>query len=254
MGRVTGTKGVSRGGRRWLAGLVIVGGLCAAGCSPGPPSNGVAAESPSTIFSNAMKLLSTARSVHFNGQVTSGAGVADVDATIFADGDVTASFTDVNGATAQAVKVGSRDYVRASTAYWRELGLTAVRAESMSEHWVSVRDASTNFGSTLSLADVAAAATDHLTGWNLPVAGPYLGQPTVHIETGNGRGGLYVASTGVAYPVTIEGLAASGDEDRIIFGSWDQALPLPSPPGGTEVLTARSLDWPILATLSQVVL
>jgi hypothetical protein len=238
---------------RRLGSLVLAGGLVAAGCSPGP-SNGVTAETPATIFSNAMKLLGAARSVHFNGQVSSGAGLAEVEATIFADGDVTATFTDANGASAQGIKVGGQDYVRASAAYWRDLGLTAVGARSVSDRWVSVGDASTNFGSTLTLAAIAAAASDDLTGWSMPSTGTYIGQPTVHIETGNGRGGVFVASTGTAYPVAIEGVAASGDVDRIIFGSWNQALPLPTAPVGSEPYGRRSLDWSILATLSQVVL
>jgi hypothetical protein len=248
------SSGRSPKGVGWLASVVLAGGLVAAGCSPGPPSNGVATEAPARIFSNAMKLLRAARSVHFNGQVTSRAGLAEVDATIFADGDVTATFADTDGATAQAIKVGAQDYVRAGAAYWRDLGLTAANAKSISDHWVSIRDASTNFGSTLMLAAIAAAASDDLTGWSLPSTGTYIGQPTVHIETGNGRGGVFVASTGAAYPLAIEGMAASGDVDRIIFGSWNQALPLPAPPRGTEPDKVPSLDWPILVTLRQVVL
>jgi hypothetical protein len=239
---------------RWLASLVLAGALGAAGCSPGPPSNGVAGQAPATIFSTAMRELRSARSVHFNGQLTSGAGLAEVDATIFADGDVTATFSDTSGATAQGIKVGGEDYVRASAAYWRDLGLTAQGARSVAGRWVSILDSSTNFGSTLALAAIAEAASDHLSGWTSGSSGNYIGQPSIYIATGNGHGGVYVATTGPAYPVAIVGESPSGDDDRIVFGSWNQASPLPTPPSGADLHHVGSLDWPILLTLSQVVL
>jgi hypothetical protein len=237
-----------------LASLVTVA-VVGAGCNPGPPSNGIASDAPIKIFDTAMHLLSTAHSVFLNVQLGTGAGLAEVEATVFANGDASGTIIDNDTTEAKFVRVGANDYIRATASYWVESGLQPGAATSVSNRWVRVADSATNIGSTLSIARIASTALKNLKDWSSSSStGTFDGQPSVFISSSDTMHGLEVSTTGAADPISLQGTTASGTTSRILFGEWNQGTLPAVPPGATNSGAATRFQIATMTTIYQVVL
>jgi hypothetical protein len=239
---------------RGIVGASLVLGLLAMGCSPSP--NGIASEPPRTIFTNAMKLLKGSDSVEVDIQTYTGNIALDFTGRIFSNGDVdgTLGETDSSGTfgpTIQIVKVAGSDYLRAGASYWRQDGLSLATATLLANHWVSLPDASTNIGSSLSVVGIADRAVEELVGWGSLSTGSFDGEAAVGLSSAGRSHNLEVATSGPGYAIEIE---AAPEADRILFSAWNQGTAPSVPDGAAPSHFLRNYQSTVFSALGSIIL
>lgn len=204
----------------------------------------------------AMKLLKASASVEVDVQANTATLGSDSTGWVFSNGDVNGTLTETYssgtyGPTIEIVKVARSDYLRAGASYWRQNGLSPSAATLLANRWVSLRDTSTNIGSSLSIAGIADKAMEDLAGWGSPGRGSFDGQAALGLNSAGQSHHLEVATSGPGYPIEIE---AAPEADRILFSAWNQGT-APSVPGGAAPSHyLPSYQSPVLAAIESVVL
>ena len=232
--------------RRTILGLALLAaaaGLAACGSSGGSghpsaaPSNGVADKAPDQILRSAIAAMRSARSVRLNGSITQSARTVTLDASIFADGDLSGTFV-VNGSRLSLVKLGSTDYIKATERFYLSESVPAAVARELGGVWVSLPDSQAGFGNQFSIDDFAKqldSAKGPITAGTVTTLD---GVPVVTIHAADG-GTLYVATTGPPYPLeAVKGSAANGSGTLTLSG-WN-AQTAPSPPAGARPVSSFS--------------
>jgi hypothetical protein len=201
-----------------------------------PPSNGIASKSADAIVAGALAAANTASSVHVSGK-----GVANGQPLVL---DIRASarggggHITVNGLSFDVVRIGVTAYFKGGVAFWRSAGgpAAAPLAPLFAGKWMMASATKGDLASLTPLTDLhsllGAILNNH--GKLVKGGGATLGgrQVIAVIDTPKG-GTLYVAATGLPYPVEIAKGGSSGGTIR--FDQWGVPLRLTAPKGAVDI-------------------
>lgn len=221
-----------------LAALVVGGCGSSSPSSSGPSSNGVANESAGQILSSTLSALSSATSVTISGTETKSGKTLQISGVFFSNGDANATLT-FSAEPVQLVKIGSTDYLKASSAFWASNGIPTTDLSKLANVWVSISDSLAHVGSALSLQGIASSLTKDVGTLTKGSTSTIDGQAVIAINSST-QGTLYVATTGPAYPVEAVGKSGSSGIGSLKFTMWNQGT-TPTPPAGSKTLAQLGL-------------
>jgi hypothetical protein len=237
--------------RLWIAGLVAatVAGLLA-GCGGAgrlatvgnglpSPTGGSAAPLPSgtpgaaDLLRQARAAFLAAPTVHVSGTAVRGADAFVIDARLKGSSGGTATVK-TSGETVDVLRIGDDAYVGGDLAFWRSVTGDEARARAMVGSYVRTGASEPNFASYVAftqpstyaevLPDPAAPAT-------LGATTVIRGGPVIAVRDRSGST-LYVARTGTAYPMRLDGL--TGRQVVFLdFADYGAPLPLRAPSSGS---------------------
>ncbi len=215
------------------------GALLLAACGGGGASNGISAKSANEILSAVVKAVDAAQSAHVTGHLVNGGRTADLDLTLFKNGDVDGTFG-VGGGNGRMLVVGKSEYFKGSTNFWQNLSsfggsaLPQSTASRLAGNWIKVPGGSSGLGA-FSLQGLGKSLATGTSKHPPKRAGTKTvdGQSAVGI-TEAGQGTMWVATTGTAYPIELVKITGKNTE-RITFSSWNEGSP-PSAPSGAKTI------------------
>lgn len=127
------------------------------------------------------------------------------------------------------VQLGGFAYFRAGGGYWRHYG-GSLAAELFAGRWVKVRTSMPGFSSFTSLTNMSSFFAGMFNSHGaLSLGGTRRigGTPAIGIiDSSQGGGTLWIASTGTPYPLRV---TQTGGPGYIGFGSWDAPVKLTAP-------------------------
>ena len=221
-----------------LASLLAPLALLLAGCGSSSSStssgNGVESKSPQEILAAAKTAASGASSVHVSGSIVNEGKSIGVDLHLVSGKGAAGTLT-VEGQPIQIVEVGNGFYLKASEAFYAKMG-GASAAQLLKGKWLK---APVNSGEFASLG--ALTSLDKLLGSTLKAPGTLTktstttiaGQPAVGLADSTGKGTLYVATTGPAYPVAL--VKQGSSQGKITFDQWNQPVTLSVPANSVDL-------------------
>lgn len=219
--------------------VAVVAGAALAACgSSGPSGNGIANESASQIASTVAKNLQAATSVTMSGSETRNGTTMSLSGSFYTNGDVDATI-DSNGLSEQLIKIGSNDYIKASSAYWAKQGLPSADLSKVDNVWILLPDSLVHLGNEFSLSKLASSATNHVGNATNIGTSTVDGQQAVGVRSSKGLT-IYVATVGTAYPIKLEGTLTSGATGTFTFSNWNTA-PAPTAPAGAKTIQQLGL-------------
>jgi hypothetical protein len=249
---VVGVPGLRAVTRPWIAGVVAVtvAGLIA-GCGgdagrlspvgdglPAPIRSSVAPPSPSET-GRAADLLRQARaaflaapSVHVSGTAVRGADAFVLDARLKGSSGGTATVK-TSGETVDVLRIADHAYVGGDLAFWRSVTGDEARARAMVGSYVRTGAGEPNFASFVAFTQPSTYAEvlpDPARPATLGATTLIRGVPVIAVRDQSGST-LYVARTGTAYPMRLDGLTG-GQVVFLDFADYGAPLPLRAPSSG----------------------
>ena len=206
--------------------------VAAAGCGGGS-DNGVAAKQPDAIVSAASNAVSTVKSVHVSGSVTSNGAPITLDLNLVAGKGGGGQMAE-SGLSFKIIELNQVVYLNGSDAFWRRVGGNGA-AQLFHGKWLRA-PASGQFASLASLTDVQMLFSKLLSNHGVLAKGgtsTVAGQKVVAVRDTTMGGTLYVATTGQPYAIEISKAGAQGG--RIVFDRYNQAVSLKAPSGSIDV-------------------
>jgi hypothetical protein len=215
-------------GRRTAALALTALAVAVGGCGSSSPSrNGVAGETPAEIVAAARAAAAGAATVHVSGSILSAGKPISLNMELVS-GKGGSGQIDVEGMTVDLIALEKAVYVNGDQGlYTRVVGPAAARV--LQGRWLKVPASSASFTPLASVTDLQSLIDTTLDDHGPLVAAPGStvdGQSAVAV-TDPARGGtLYVATTGVPYPLEIAKPATGG---RIVFDRWNQPVTIQPP-------------------------
>jgi hypothetical protein len=220
-----------------LGALVAV--VLLAGCgSSAPGENGVAAKTPEQIVAAAESAAAGAATVHVVGSILNGNEPISLNMELVAHKGGQGRLA-LEGLSIELVDFDQALYLKANEAFYRRFaGPTAARL--LPGRWLKGSAARGPLASLASLTSVSRLIDGTLAGHGaLTHAGSATidGQPAVGVRDATGGGTLYVASTGVPYPIEIlrRGVRRGARAERLRFEEWNQPVELQAPPNPINI-------------------
>lgn len=220
-----------------LAVAVLAAAL--AGCGSSSPSgNGLAAKSPTQILAATKAAATAAATVHVSGSIVNEGKPISLDMELEAGKGGKGSIA-LEGLAIQLIQLNGTVYIKGSDAFYSHVAGTAA-AQLLRGKWLKAPATSGNFSSLASLTDLTKLIGSTLEAHGaLTSAGTTTvnGQKAVGVTDKSKGGTLYVASTGVAYPLEIAKGGAGGG--KIVFDRWNKPVSLSAP---TEAVSINQLQ------------
>lgn len=211
-----------------------------AGCgSSSPAGNGLASKSPTQILAAAKAAATAAATVHVSGSIVNEGKPISLDMELEAGKGGKGSIA-LEGLAIQLIQLNGTVYIKGSDAFYSHVA-GAAAAQLLRGKWLKAPAASGNFSSLASLTDLTKLigstleAHGTLTGAGTTTVN---GQKAVAVTDKNKGGTLYVASTGVAYPLEIAKGGSGGG--KIVFDRWDKPVSLSAPAEAVNVNQLQS--------------
>jgi hypothetical protein len=219
------------------AGLLLLLGVILAGCgSSSSPSaeNGVASKTPTQILSTAKAAAAASASVRVAGSIVSEGKPISINMELVGRNEGKGSVT-LEGLQIRLIDVDRAVFVKGSKAFYtRFAGPRA--AKLLQGKWIEGSADQGPLASFAALADldkvIDSTLADHGT---LSPAGraTIRGKSAVGVTDATEDGTLYVATTGVPYPLEIIKSGAQGGSagraGRIVFDRWNKPVSLAAP-------------------------
>lgn len=193
--------------------------------TPAPAETRSAAQ----LLQEARQAFSAAPSVHVTGTAVRGADAYVVDVRIAGDSGGIATIN-TSGQTVDVTRVRDVAYVGGDLAFWRSVTGDDVRARQMVGSRVRTGASDTNFASFVQLTQpttFAAALPDPARPATVGPVATIRGTAVVGVRDSAGST-LYVAATGPAYPLRLDGIA-SGQVVFLDFADYGARVSLPAP-------------------------
>jgi hypothetical protein len=220
--------------------LLVAVGLLLSGCggSARPPSNGIEEMTAAQALTAVKHAVAQATSVRISGTAQAGGKPLTLDLELAAErggaGHVTAG-----GISFDIIRIGRQAYVRGDRRFWANFTESAALQTLLAGKWLSAPADSAALASLTPVTNLTALLNEILAGHGPLTMGDTTeidGTPAIAIVDGATGGKLYVATTGPAYPLELQGKGKTG---AVTFKDWDVPVPLEAP--------ARSIDFSKLA-------
>ncbi len=222
-------------GPRLLATVAVaLVAVAADGCGGGSSGNGVASKTPTKIVAATQAAADGASSVHVSGSVVSGGTPIALDMHLLQGRGATGQITE-GGLGLELIETEGTVYVRGSPAFYRHFAGSA-GAELLEGKWLKAPASNSSFASLASLTDLRGLLDGALTNHGTLVRGPTTtteGQPAVGVTDASQDTTLYVATTGMPYPVAIVKRGAGGG--RVVFDKWNEPVTLTAPANAIDI-------------------
>jgi hypothetical protein len=229
-------------------GLLLLAGGILAGCGSSSSlsaENGVASKTPTQIVSSAKAAAAGAASVHVAGSIVSEGKPISIDMELVGRNEGKGSVT-LEGLEISLIDIDRAVFVKGSRAFYERFA--GPRAASLLQgKWI---EGSVDHGSLASFAALAdldklidSTLADHGT---LSLAGraTVRGKGAVGVTDAAQDGTLYVATTGVPYPLEIvKSVAQAGSGARagkIVFDGWNKPVSLTAPTNSISLAHLKS--------------
>ncbi len=231
-------------GARRRAAAVLPAALAAvllAGCgSSSQSANGIASKTPQQVVAAARSAAQDAATVHMSGSMLSAGKPIALDMELVAGKGGKGKIV-VDGLGVDLIAAERAVYVSGNTALYRSIAGPAA-AQVLEGRWLKVPPKSPSFAPLNSLASIEGLVDTTLTDHGDLVKAPATtvgGMPAVGVTDASKGATLYVAATGVPYPLEI--LKPAGGPGRIVFDRWNQpvTLKIPADPINIEQLSGR---------------
>lgn len=218
--------------------LVLVAALLA-GCGLTsflwPQSNGEAAKPPGRVLADATAAAAAASSAHVSGSIASSGTRIVLDlATVRGKGARGSLST--NGLRLDLVRLGGTAYLRGSDGFLRHFAGPAI-AQLVHGSWLKTSIDTPRFASLRPLTDVGlllGKVSSHHGKLVNEGTTTYNGTEVVAIRDTSDNSRLYVAATGMPYPVAIVG-GKKSQSGTIVLGDWNAPVSLSTPSGAIPI-------------------
>jgi hypothetical protein len=205
-----------------------------AGCGGGSAQEGVEAKTPAQILAASQVAAEAAGSVHVAGAILSGGSPITLDLSLLAGGGASGRLSQ-NGLAFEVIRTGATIYLKGSEGFYRQFAAPSA-ARLLAGRWVKAPANDKGFQSLVALTELRAlidsAFADHgaLSKGSLATID---GQSAIAIDDRAGGGTIYVATTGLPYPVQVVG--GGGSSGTVTFDRWNGPVPLTPPTGAIEI-------------------
>jgi hypothetical protein len=187
---------------RMIAAAAVMVAFAASGCGGNATTtattNGLESMSAATVQRMAAAALESADSVHVKGTGLA-AGAMSVDLRF--DGTSSAGTLVAEGVRVEFTRIDDAFYVRAGRRALKKLGASAAAARAGAGRWLKLGQAQITEWEGLSLADLARQLTERVGPLVPEVAQTKLDGAPVVVVSGRDGSRLYMANSGVAYPL-----------------------------------------------------
>ncbi len=206
--------------------------------SAAPTDNGVAALEAQAIVDKAVAALGTAKSFSMKGEIdTEGEKIA-IDLKV-AGKDVLGALT-LDGNKIELLRVGDQNFMRPDAGAWKTLGGESGETISklMGNKWAKLSSSDADYQSFFDIADPAELLKPDgkiTKGDTKTVNGT---KAVGVVQSGEDGGTLWVATTGEAYPLTLEGPSGQG---QVAFGDFGATFDEIKAPADADVIDLDSL-------------
>ncbi len=228
-----------RPGAAILAAVLAAAVLAACGSSS-PSDNGLASKTPEQIVDAARSAARGAATVHMSGSMLSAGKPIALDMELVAGKGGKGNIV-VDGLGVDLISAERGVYVSGNSALYATIAGPAA-ARVLQGRWLKVPPKSPSYAPLNSLASLEGLVDATLTDHGSLVAAPSTtvdGVPAVGVRDPSKGATLYVAATGVPYPLEI--VKPAGGPGRIVFDRWNQPVILKAPadPISIEQLSGR---------------
>jgi hypothetical protein len=207
---------------------LILGGCGASSASRSP--NGVAAKTPAEILSAAKGAAATAASVHVAGSIVSEGKPISLDMELVGRNEGKGSVT-LEGLGIRLIDVDGAVFVKGSRAFYARFA-GAKAATLLQGKWIEGSAKRGPLASFAALADldkvIDSTLVDHGTLSRAPLV-EIRGKQAVGVTDATEDGTLYVATTGVPYPLEILKPSSGARAGTIVFDRWNKPVSLAAP-------------------------
>ncbi len=206
---------------------------------PGPSGSTAAGITGQQWLQAAHDAFAAAPSVHVTGTAVRGADAYVVDVRLAGERGGTATIK-TSGQTVQVVRIGDVAYVGGDLAFWQSVTGDPAQARQLVGSFVKTTATNGNFGAFTAFtlpATFAAVLPDPAQPAVVGATTTIGGRAAVAVRDRTGST-VYVATTGPAYPLRLDGLA-NGQVVFLDFTDYGQPVPLVAPP--TPKLTGSGL-------------
>jgi len=204
-----------------------------AGCG-GAAQEGIEAKTPAQILAASQVAAEAAGSVHVAGAILNGGSPITLDLSLLAGGGASGRLSQ-NGVAFEVIRTGNVIYLKGSEALYRQLAGPST-ARLLAGRWVKVPVDGKNFQSLAALTELRTLVATTFANHGVLEKGSLTtidGQSVIAIAERGGDGTIYVATTGLPYPVQVVGGGASSG--AVAFGRWNGPVPLTPPTGAIEI-------------------
>jgi hypothetical protein len=195
--------------------------------APGGSSNTASLTTPTQILAATKKAVDAATSVHLVATGTSSGSPIAFNLKLVAGRGGEGTVTE-NGLTFQIVRIGTKAYFEAGTAFWKKFA-GSVGPQLFDGKWIEASATSGQLASLTPFTSLRAFISSVLdTHGTLKVgkSATIDGRPAIALTDTTKGGTLYVAATGKPYPLEITPSKGAG---TVKFESWDQPFSLTAP-------------------------
>jgi hypothetical protein len=213
----------------FAAAVAVLGGC---GTSTGNGNgNGVASRAPAQIVAAAEAAATSAATVHVMGSIVHEGKPIWLNVELVADKGGKGRLAQ-DGHSLDVVQVDSDVYLKANEAFYDDvLGPPAARL--LRGRWLKASNASGDFAPLAALTSLSSVVRITLADHGALIHAPtttIAGRRVVGVTDGAAGGTLYVAATGVPYPVEV--VQRRG---RVVFDKWNKSVTLSVPEGAVNV-------------------
>lgn len=217
-----------------LLGLGLALGLGAiTGCGSSVADEGIEAKTPTEILAASQLAADAAGSVHVVGTILSGGTPIALDLSLLAGSGASGHISE-HGPGFEVIRTGETIYLKGSEALYREV-LGASAARQLAGRWLKAPASSPGLASLASLTDLRTLIDTTFANHAAPKKGSLTtigGEGAIAVSDRAGET-IYVATTGLPYPIEVVGPPAS--PGTVLFEDWNGPVSLAPPANAIEV-------------------
>jgi hypothetical protein len=205
--------------------------LAACGGSSG---NGVESQSATQIVNAALHAAEGAKTVHVFGSVSDGGVPLKLNLEIDGEKGAQGTITD-GGLTMTLIRIGDKAYFSGGAALYERYGGSEA-ANLLKGKWLEAPASSGELAALTPLTNLKSLLGETLKSHGTLQKGSTStvnGKQAIAVKDTQKGGTLYVATTGVAYPIEIVKSGSSGG--KFTFGSWNAHVSLSAPAGAIDI-------------------
>ena len=238
-----GMRPFSSSRRLFAAGALMI--VLGAGCGSASSSTSATAHATPETSKSAKQILADVKSavgdaqeVHVSGKVPSGTGTIGLD--LHVQSGAGAGTLTLAGAPVKLIRVGNVAYMNAGAAFWQHIGTNPAAIQLIQDRWFKFSTDDQRYASMAKLLDERMLTKSLLRPEGRVVkhgTRTYRGRPVIVLRDtgGDGHSEMYVAATGVPYPVAI---VDPTKHASLRFDAWNHSVPITPP---ADAVDAESL-------------